>query len=267
MKELEADAPFDRLWAGEDPIAWLEAADGERFRDLPDRCTSRIEVDGETYFAKIHRGVGIAETLRSLTSLRLPVFDARAEVRAIERLRQAGLEVPEVVAWGASGGAPHRRRSFVVTRDVGTQRTLADVAASLPADAHGRRRAWIRALGRAIGTMHRAGVNHRDCYLVHVLCPETPAGADPRVVLLDLHRAQVRPEVPLRWRAKDLGGLAFSARDAGLTRTDLMRFVRAYADGSAASALRSEPELWRGAEARRDGLVAEKARRGERFGR
>ena len=94
--------------------------------------------------------------------------------------------------------------------------------------------------------MHAAGVNHRDCYLVHVLCPEPVPGVAPQPVLLDLHRAQIREVVPQRWRAKDLGGLAFSAMDANLTRTDLFRFVRAYAGGSAAAALRAAPSLWRG---------------------
>ena len=265
--DVTAAPPFDRLWHGEDPLLWIESAGGEPFRDLPDRRTTRLEVEGEIYFAKVHRGVGVGETLRSLASLRLPAFDARAEVKAIARLRQAGVDVPEVVAWGVDEAPAHRRRSFVVTRDVGTQRTLADVASELAPDAHRERRAWTRALGRAIGAMHAAGVNHRDCYLVHVLCPEPAPGAAPRPVLLDLHRAQVRAEVPQRWRAKDLGGLAFSAMDAGLTRTDLLRFVRAYAGGSAAAALRAEPSLWRAVEARRAGLVAERTRRGERFGR
>lgn len=265
--DIHAAPPFDRLWRGEDPFRWIGTAGCEHFRDLPDRRTTRLEVEGEVFFAKVHRGVGIGETLRSLASLRLPIFDARAEVEAIARLREAGVDVPEVVAWGVDEALPHRRRSFVLTRDVGTQRTLADVASELPPNAFRERRAWTRALGRAIGAMHAAGVNHRDCYLVHVLCPEPPPGAAPRPVILDLHRAQIRTAVPPRWRAKDLGGLAFSAMDAGLTRTDLLRFVQAYAGGAAAAALRAEPTLWRAVEARRAGLVAERARRGERFGR
>ena len=264
---ITAAPPFDRLWRGEDPLRWIEEAGGEPFRELPDRRTTRLEVEGQVFFAKVHRGVGLGETLRSLASLRLPVFDAGAEVKAIARLREAGVDVPEVAAWGADDAPAHRRRSFIVTRDVGTQRTLADVAAELPPDAHRERRAWTRALGRAIGAMHAAGVNHRDCYLVHVLCPEPVPGVAPRPVLLDLHRAQIREVVPQRWRAKDLGGLAFSAMDANLTRTDLFRFVRAYAGGSAAAALRAAPSLWRAVESRRSGLVAERARRGERFGR
>ena len=265
--DIIATPPFDRLWCGEDPFRWIETAGGEHFRELPDRRTTRLEVEGEVFFAKVHRGVGVGETLRSLASLRLPVFDARAEVEAIARLREAGVDVPEVVAWGVDEAPAHRRRSFVVTRDVGTQRTLADVASELPPDARGERRAWTRALGRAVGAMHGAGVNHRDCYLVHVLCPEQEPGAPPRPVLVDLHRAQIRSAVPQRWRAKDLGGLAFSAMDAKLTRTDLFRFVQAYAGGSAADALRAEPSLWRAVEARRIGLLSERTRRGERFGR
>lgn len=267
MNHCVARPPFDALWRGVDPFRWLDQQSGEDFRTLPDRRTFRFEHDGASYFAKLHSGVGLAETLRSLGSLRLPTFDARAEVRAIERLRSAGVHVPEVVAWGARGVLPHRRRSFVVTRDVGTQRNLFETLAALPPGAHAERRAWIRALGRSVGAMHGAGVNHRDCYLVHVLCPEPAPHEPPRPVLLDLHRAQVRPAVPLRWRAKDLGGLAFSSMDLDLSAADHLRFVGAYAGGRAAAALRRDPELWRAAEARRAGLVAERERRGERFGR
>src|SRR5690606_4611652 len=46
--------------------------------------------------------------------------------------------------------------------------------------------------------------------------------------LIDLHRAQVRPSVPRRWRDKDLAGLYFSALDIGLTRRDRLRFLKHY---------------------------------------
>jgi len=38
----------------------------------------------------------------------------------------------------------------------------------------------------------------------------------------------VRAVTPRRWRDKDLAALHFSALDIGLTRNDLLRFVRVY---------------------------------------
>ena len=80
------------------------------------------------------------------------------------------------------------------------------------------------------GRMHGAGVNHRDCYICHFLLhTDAPFDAeDFRLSVIDLHRAQVRHAVPKRWRDKDLAGLYFSALDIGLTRRDLLRFLKVY---------------------------------------
>jgi heptose I phosphotransferase len=69
------------------------------------------------------------------------------------------------------------------------------------------------------GGMHRAGVNHRDCYICHFLLhTDRPVTADDfKLSVIDLHRAQTRADLPLRWRDKDLAAL-YSALDIGLTR-------------------------------------------------
>jgi heptose I phosphotransferase len=46
--------------------------------------------------------------------------------------------------------------------------------------------------------------------------------------LIDLHRVQIRKKIPLRWRAKDLSGLYFSAIGIGLTRRDEYYFLVQY---------------------------------------
>jgi heptose I phosphotransferase len=78
--------------------------------------------------------------------------------------------------------------------------------------------------------MHRAGVNHRDCYICHFLLhTDKPVSASElRLSLIDLHRAQIHPSLPLRWRNKDLAGLYFSALNIGLTRRDKLRFLKGY---------------------------------------
>jgi len=270
VNQLIAKPPFDRVWSSVDPYEWLDSAEGETYRDIDGRRTFRFELSGKGYFAKVHGGVSLRETVKSAASLRRPEIDSRAEVRAIEALAKAGVGVPRVAAWGVRGQRLRTRRSFIVTEDVGTQRTLHDLCEAVPPIDHTSRLALIRTLGRATARMHAAGINHRDCYLVHVLCagPGPPFhSTDPELVFLDLHRAQVRSSVPLRWRAKDLGGLFFSSEPGRLSRTDLARFVSAYAGTSFKEALTAEPALWRAVEKRRGALVRERARRGGRFGR
>ena len=93
--------------------------------------------------------------------------------------------------------------------------------------------------------MHRAGVNHRDCYLCHFLLRtgEIRTGSPPALAVIDLHRAKTRDAVPKRWRDKDLAALYFSALGIGLTRRDKLRFLRHYFAGPLRRLLREEAAL------------------------
>lgn len=112
------------------------------------------------------------------------------------------------------------------------------------------------------GTMHRAGVNHRDFYICHFLLhTDRPVTVnDFRLSLIDLHRAQTRSETPLRWRNKDLAGLYFSALDIGLTRRDRLRFLRNYFQRPLREIMRDEATLLALLERKADRLYARKQR-------
>ena len=257
---LEAVPPFDEVFARRDPIEWAHEADGEVFREAPGRRTSRIEVGGRAYFLKIFLGHSLAERAKERLSLRRPPAGAAQEVRALRALQRAGLRVPRVAAWAARG-----RVSFVVTEDVGTQETVGTLLERVGAGgvSSSERGALIDGVADVVGRMHAAGVNHRDCYLVH-LPLFSLQGDRAEIGLLDLHRAQVRTNVPPRWRAKDLGGLCFSAEAARLSEAEVARFRVAY---ERAAGLRDARDLWHRVDARVAALVRERARRGERFGR
>lgn len=50
----------------------------------------------------------------------------------------------------------------------------------------------------------------------------------PQIFVIDLHRAQIRKKVPIRWRNKDLIGLYYSSMYIGLKGTDYIRFLKEY---------------------------------------
>ncbi|MDR2032322.1 MAG: lipopolysaccharide core heptose(I) kinase RfaP [Azoarcus sp.] len=249
--------PFDRLWAGRDPFEAVESLRGEVFRELDGRRTLRAEVDGRGYFVKIHRGIGWGEILKNLATLRLPVFGARNEWLAIARLAELGVGTMHVAARGERGVDPARRRSFLVTEELAPTLSLEDFCRDWPhaPPAPALKHALIARVADMARRMHGGGVNHRDFYLCHFLLhlapPPTPAAL--RLSLIDLHRAQIRARTPRRWRDKDLAGLYFSAHGIGLTRRDLLRFVRVYFDGPLRDALAREAALfaWLGREAAR----------------
>ena len=244
---LEVGEPFRSLWSGNDPFVAVEALKGEVFRELEARRTLRTEVDGRGYFVKIHRGVGWAEILKNLISLRLPVLGAGNEWRAIGRLAELGVDTMHGVAFGQRGCNPATQHSFIVTEELAPTISLEDFCRDWPTAPPPVtfKRALIRRVAEMAGRMHRGGVNHRDFYICHFLLHLDPAPSRDafKLSLIDLHRAQVRTQTPHRWRDKDLSSLYFSALNIGLTQRDFLRFLRIYFAQSLRQILRNEARL------------------------
>ena len=239
--------PFQTLWAGRDPFDAVEQLQGQVYRELDGRRTLRTEVQGRGYFVKIHRGIGWAEIVKNLATAKLPVLGAGQEWRAIQRLHQVGVPTMTAVAYGARGSNPAAQHSFIITEELAPTISLEDYSLDWlqnPPDPV-LKRALIAEVARMTGTMHRAGVNHRDCYICHFLLhTDKPLTAgDFRLSLIDLHRAQVRRQTPRRWRDKDLAGLYFSALGIGLTRRDELRFLVGYFQRPLRQILRDEAAL------------------------
>ena len=259
MKLMLAE-PFNSLWAGQDPFVAVEALQGKVYRELEGRRTLRTEVAGRGYFVKIHRGIGWGEIFKNLLTAKLPVLGAGQEWRAIQRLTEAGVATMTAVAYGARGCNPAAQHSFIVTEELAPTTDLEQLTLNwLQQPPEPRlKRALIAEVARMTGTMHRAGVNHRDCYICHFLLhTDKPLAADDlRLSLIDLHRAQVRSATPMRWRNKDLAGLYFSALNIGLTRRDKLRFLRGYFVGkSLRQILRDEAALLRWLEGKAERLL------------
>ncbi|EIK54466.1 MAG: lipopolysaccharide core heptose(I) kinase RfaP [Pseudomonadaceae bacterium] len=232
MSRLILAEPFKSLWAGRDAFAEVERLQGQVYRELEGRRTLRTEVDGRGYFVKIHRGIGWGEIVKNLLTAKAPVLGAGQEWRAIQRLHEVGVPTMTAVAYGERGVNPASQHSFIVTEELAPTVSLEDFSANWreqpPAPV--LKRALIDEVANMAGTMHRAGVNHRDFYICHFLLhTDHPVTASElRLSLIDLHRAQTRRQTPRRWRDKDLAGLYFSALGIGLTRRDKLRFLRGY---------------------------------------
>ena len=241
------DEPFRTLWAGRDPFAAVEALQGEVFRELEARRTLRTEVAGRGYFVKIHRGVGWGEILKNLLCLRVPILGAENEWRAIKRLEQLGVDTMCGVAFGQHGRNPATQHSFIVTEELVPTISLEDYCRDWPDNPPdvALKRALVQRVAEMARRMHGGGVNHRDFYICHFLLhlDPVPTSASLKLSLIDLHRAQIREETPRRWRNKDLASLYFSTLSIGLTRRDVLRFLRLYFDRPLRVILREEAEL------------------------
>ena len=251
--------PFKTLWAGRDPFVEVEKLQGEVFRALEGRRTLSTRVAEKDYFVKIHRGIGWAEIIKNLTLLKLPVLGARQEWRAIQAVSQAGVSTMTAVAFGERGRNPARQHSFIITEALTPTISLEDYCRDWPQNPPDPRlkRALIRRVAEMVAGMHKAGINHRDCYLVHFLLQTDPVPTADQLQLsvIDLHRAQIRDQVPARWRNKDLAALYFSALQIGLTQRDKLRFLRIYFDQPLRITLSREAALLRWLEKRADKLL------------
>jgi heptose I phosphotransferase len=242
FKELfPADEAFDR-------ILNLE---GEVFRELAGRRTLRFTAGGNSYFAKLHFGVGWKEIFKNLLRLRLPVLGAGQEWRAIRRFEQLGVDTMTLVAYGQRGWNPARQESFVVTEDLRQTISLEDLCRDWPMSPPppAFKRALIARVAEIARTLHHNGVNHRDFYICHFLLDRTNAdkvigGGEPRLHVIDLHRVQIRRHTPRRWVIKDLAALFFSSIDIGLTSRDFYRFLRSYRKDSLRRILSREATFW-----------------------
>lgn len=259
--------PFKSLWAGRDAFAEVERLDGKVYRELEGRRTLRTEVQGRGYFVKIHRGIGWGEIAKNLATAKLPVLGAGKEWEAIARLQEVGVPTMTAVAYGERGGNPAAQHSFIVTEELAPTESLEDLTVNWRTEPPEPRfkRALIAEVARMVGMMHRAGVNHRDCYICHFLLhTDKPVTADDfRLSVIDLHRAQTRRAITPRWRNKDLGALYFSALDIGLTRRDKLRFLKGYFQKPVRDILRKEGALLRWLERKADKLYERKLRYGD----
>lgn len=230
-----------------------QATPEDVYRNKEGRKTLRFDYLGRSRFLKLHSGIGWAEVLKNLLQGRLPVLAATNEYRAVEALRNIGVDTMSVAAYARRGRNPAAIESMIVTDDLVGTVSLEDYCAnwtsSPPVPA--TRMRLIKKLADSARRMHGAGINHRDFYLCHFHLEqaslEQPA---PRCYLIDLHRAQLRHRTPRRWRVKDLAGLYFSAMDCGLSYRDLLRFMRHYSDAGLKQALGIDRRMWRQVEYR-----------------
>lgn len=223
---------------------------GDEYRRGVGRVTLRFELQGQGFFIKRHSGIGWREIFKNLSQGKLPVPSAVNEWKALKHLRMLDISTLEPVACGKRGLNPATQHSFLVTRALQETTSLEDVVVDWRkrSDYFLIKRCLIRQVAIMARRCHRNGLNHRDMYICHIHVKNkwlrNPSG-DPELFLIDLHRAQIRSAVPLRWKVKDIASLYFSAMGGGITRQDLLRFAHIYFDGDVREACQRHLHFWK----------------------
>lgn len=221
--------------------------EGKIYRELENRRTQRITLGKEAYFIKQHFGVGWKETFKNLSQLKFPVWSAKNEWLAIQKLQKLNIPTLDIVAFGSQGFNPIKRQSFLITRELPRFITLEELGLQwkkVPPSFQFKCQ-LLKEVARISRILHTHGMNHRDFYLCHFLLSldEVERGF-LKLFLIDLHRAQIRHRTPKRWIIKDLAGLYFSSRDIGLKERDIWRFIKWYRGKTLHEIVNKEKSFW-----------------------
>lgn len=228
-------------------FAWFMSRKGNIYRHMDGRKTLQFTELGDSYFIKIHTGVGWKEIFKNLFQLKLPVLGAKNEYLAINKLTSLGLDTMTLVSYGLKGFNPATIQSYVVTEDLVDTISLEDYCSNWLqfTPEFNQKRTLIYKVASMVRTLHQNGINHRDLYICHFLLKKAePISIKCPLFLIDLHRVQIRSIVPERWLIKDLSALYYSALHIGLTKRDCLRFIKAYRSGSLHKIFAKEKHFW-----------------------
>ena len=228
--------------------------DMKTVRDFKNRKTGRFEVNGRGFYIKKHFECGIGAVADELFHLRKPHIGAAPERSALDRLSEIGIDTMKVAAFGQDGLLLNRQRSFLVTDELTNIEMLETIGKSWVKNAptFTVKKALITKVAEIARKLHGAGINHRDFYICHFMLDmdffyqvkDNPK-AEPKIYLIDLHRACQRAKVPFRWLVKDIGALLFSSLDIGLTKQDFLRFVKLYTGKPLKEAINKDSKFWK----------------------
>ena len=267
---LEIPDEWRQGWLKNEPFEKIFALDGTIYRHKDGRRTLQFTIDGQSYFTKLHHGLGWRLFLRSLLRFKWPISGAENEWQAIKLLEKLNIPTTPLVAYGRRGRNPVNKQSFIITKDLQDTESLEDYCRNWITEppSPNLKRALIQRVAEMTGALHRLGLNHCDLYICHFLLSlkdnKTP---DPKKLILhliDLHRVQQRKKLPRRWQVKDLAALHFSSFEIGLTSRDRLRFISTYTRRPWRETLKQEAGLWRRVEKRAQAFYREFKRRGPR---
>ena len=235
MKEVTfLDNYLNQLFYKKDTFNEVQNIEGKVFREYENRITKQFEAQDKKYFIKFHGPVGWREIFKNLFQIKTPVIGAQREYEALNHLSKNNINCPQIKGFGKKGINPANSSSFIITEELyGTLSLEEFFLKNLHKNLSFNQKCnLIKASASIIRKMHSSGLNHRDLYLCHLHVKEDIDFNNIKIYLIDLHRAQIRSSVPLRWTIKDLGGFFHSAIQFNFTERDFYRFLMSYFDCS-----------------------------------
>jgi len=159
------------------------------------------------------------------------------------------------------------RETYLATLKAEPSTTLADwIQNDLPRHSHTQQRILIQrytqALARLLRRMHERSLSHRDLKSANILIIGNPEADPPQLSLIDLVGVERQSPLSRHRRIQNLARLHLSLLNAvGRTRTDGIRFLRAYLPGLGTTR-DAWKQIWRDVKKTAGNKVAQNDRRG-----
>ena len=134
--------------------------------------------------------------------------------------QQVGFDVPTVLATGVLENNNH----YLITA-AGPSTSVPDYLVRKPDSDEKSRRHGIKAFGRYIGEMHKAGIVHGDLRAGNILME---AGEQPQFMMIDIERNSFHKTVPMHLVRKNLVQLIKRISFKEFSARDRITFFRAY---------------------------------------
>lgn len=132
----------------------------------------------------------------------------------------AGFEIPEILAFGVLKNKNH----YLITA-AGPSGSVSEYLTKKTENDEPMRQEWIKAFGRYIGQMHKAGIVHGDLRAGNILMEP---GMPSRFVMIDIERNSYHSLVPLSLVKKNLVQLIKRISFKHFTAKDRALFFRHY---------------------------------------
>ena len=244
---------------------FLRAEGAEPLRERGYSSNARIRIDGRLFYLKRHRFPRLGVAIRSGLKGRVVRLSGRLEMENFVAFRERGFDTCIPVAAGdrATGNTGE---SFILTEALEGLESLEDVVPRryrppLDRDRRAEARRLIRDLGEHVRRLHVAGLNVRDLYLCHLFVD--PEDLLAGFTLIDLHCCRIGRKVGRPGVVRDLAALHHSAPEGIVSRTDRLRFLRAWSGAGLDTGARA---LIRRVEARAERMARHERRQGVVWG-
>jgi ribosomal protein L22 len=172
----------------------------------------------------------LKEQLKNWFSHKRRISMAAGEVKPAIELKEAKVNVPEVVAFGQVWKGIAEEKSFIITRQVPDSVSLETTlpgcfykGGQVPKTA---KKEFIKDLAEVIKDFHNRGFMHRDLYLSHIFYNQQKK----IFTLIDLARCFKPLLLKRRYLLKDIAQLYYSAPYGVVSKSDRLRFYLYYTE-------------------------------------